>query len=220
MRFRRILKIPFVIIKWIVADIPGTTGIYIRRLFYKFQFKNCGKNLIIDIGVTIEGAHLITVGDNVHIDKYTIISTGRDLVGHVTYKNNSQFNGLDGEILIGSNIHIVQNCILMGFGGIKIEDNVVISAGCKIYSLTNMAYDSVNRDKVTSIQPYSTAEFLASPINLCKNVWLGLNVIVMPGVSVGKDSFAVSNSLLMGFYDENSYISGQPATVKGRRFGK
>lgn len=197
---------------------PGSTGILLRRYYYQKKFKQCGKNLIVGIGVKITGAEHISVGDNVHIDDYCIIATGTELIGHITRRPNDAFTSSPGEIVIGSNIHIVQFCVIMGYGGIHIKDNCTLSAQCKIYSLTNTAYDLQDKTKVISLMPYTQAPFLLSPVVLDHNVWLGLNTIVMPGVTIGKDSFCSANAVVMGTFTKNSYISGQPAQRIRDRF--
>ena len=197
---------------------PGSVGNKLRILYYKSKFKKCGSNVTIDVGVQIEGAELISLGDNVHIDKFCIISTGKTLTGIINRKQNAFFKATEGEIIIGSNIHITQFCIIMGFGGVHIEDNCVLSANSKIYSLTNTSYDLNDRTKITSIMPYDQAHFLISPVVLNYNVWLGINSILMPGTYIDKNSFTVSNSVLMGQFPENSYIAGQPAKRIRNRF--
>lgn len=202
-----------------ITNIPGGLGYKLRYYYYRSKFKNCGINLKIDIGVSISGIENITIGDNVHIDKYTIISSGQSLRGDIHRKQNKYFNGNQGEIIIGNNIHICQFCILVGYGGLSIGDNCVLSSGCKIYSLTNTAYDPSNPKKIISIMPYDQAPFLISPIVLSNNVWLGLNSILMPGSTILKNSFVVSNSLVSKVFEENSYIAGQPAKrIKDRFF--
>ncbi len=220
--FLKILKIPFLVLrdigKFFVIYMPGGFGTKLRYLYYKNKLKSCGKNVIIDLGVHIDGAELISIGDNVYIDKYCIISTGKKLIGDIKRKQNHDFSGEEGEIIIGNNIHIAQFCIIMGYGGVEIGDNSVMSSGTKIYSLTNTAYDLSDKVKVISLMPYTQATFLCSPVVIKKNVWLGLNTITMPNVTIQKNSFSASNSLLMCSFEENSYISGQPAKKIKERF--
>lgn len=202
----------------VIIYLPGGFGVRLRRFYYQSKFKKCGKNLIIDVGVTIESPHLISVGDNVHFDKYCIIATSETLLGNIKSKRNISYQRQDGEIHIGNNIHFSQFCILMGHGGLSISNNVVLSAGCKLYSLTNTAYDLEDKEKIISLMPYSQANFLKGAIVLGENVWLGLGTIVMPGVTVEKNSFSVTNSVLMSSFLENSYIVGNPAKSIRKRF--
>lgn len=206
------------VIKLFVINMPGGFGFRLRYFFYKYRFKSIGRNVRIDVGVHIEGADLISVGSNVYIDKYCVIATGKNLVGKVSREKNPNYLGYPGEIIIGDDVHIAQFCILMGYGGISIGNKCVTSAGCKVYSLTNTANDPSHPDEVISIQPYNHAPFLLAPVVLNENVWLGLNVIVMPSVSIGKNSFCVSNSLVLKSFSENSCVAGQPAVMIRNRF--
>ena len=88
----------------------------------------------------------------------------------------------------------------------------------KIYSLTNTAYDLSDKSKIISLMPYTHAPFLCSPVVIKDNVWLGLNTIIMPKVTIGSNSFSVSNSVLLSDFEENSYISGHPAKKIRTRF--
>jgi len=206
------------VIRLFIVYLPGPSGFRLRYLYYKRHFKRMGKNVSIDVGVLIDGAELISVGNNVYIDKYCVISTGTKLVGNVTKKKNPDFTALPGEIIFGDDIHVAQSCIFMGYGGITLGNRCVTSAGCKIYSLTNTPTDPKNIGNVVSIQPYTQAPFLLGPVVLNENVWLGLNVIVMPSVTVGMNSFCVSNSLILKTSPANSYLAGQPATRLRNRF--
>mgnify|MGYP001199123656 CR=1 FL=1 len=219
-----IVKIPFQvfrdILKMLLIYLPGPTGIRLRRLYYQRKFKSCGVNLIVEVGVSIDGADLISVGDNVFIDKSCNIATGREVQGKIFRRENKDFFHEEGEFVLGSNIHICQGCILIGYGGFFVGDNSVFSAGCRVYSLTNLSSMPEKPYEIISIQPYHQAPFLISPVVFNKNTWLGLNTIVMPGVSVGRNSFVTSNSLLLDSYPENSYISGQPAKKIKHRFSQ
>jgi acetyltransferase-like isoleucine patch superfamily enzyme len=222
LRLVAFIKAPYIIIndtiKFIVSYMPGSFGGILRYHYYKNKLKRCGKHVIIDVGVMLDGLEHISIGENVHIDKYCIISTGKHLLGKITCKKNEAFNYDQGELVIGNNVHIVHFSIIMAYGGVLVSDNCTLSAGSKIYSLTNTYYDPEDRGSVISIMPYEQAPFLLSPVVLKKNVWLGLNSIIMPGTLIGENSFVVSNSLLMGSFPENSYISGQPAKRIGDRF--
>lgn len=201
-----------------IIYMPGPLGYKLRYMYYKTRFKKIGKNVLIDIGVSINGARFITVGSNVHIDKNCIISTGDKLQGKLYRKSNKEFNITEGEIFIGDNIHICPSCMVIGYGGLYIGNNSTLSAGTKLYSLTNLAYNPDDRSEVISIMPYDQAPFLLGPIVLKANVWVGLNCIVMPNVEIGDNSFVISNSTVVSNFEDNSYIGGQPAVFIKNRF--
>ena len=101
----KLLRIPITVIldtvKLIIIFMPGSFGNKLRRLYYRKKLKRMGKNVVIDVGVQIDGPELISIGNNVHIDKYCIISTGKKLVGNVI-KNKASFRDDNAEIIIGN----------------------------------------------------------------------------------------------------------------------
>ena len=208
------------ILRLFIVYMPGRLGFRLRHLYYKSRFKKIGSNSRIDIGVHIEGAELISLGDNVYIDKYCIISTGEKVSGSIRYRKNNNFRDPIGEIYIGNDVHIGQFCIIAGFGVVRINDKCGLSSGVKVYSLTNTPCLASDRSKVISIMPLGSPEapYLSSPVVLEQNVWLGINVIVMPSVTVGKNSFCASNSVLIKSFPANSYLDGQPAVLLRNRF--
>lgn len=219
---RKIFRIPFVVcgdlLRFFVIYMPGSTGNRLRSWYYRRQLRSCGKNVLFEIGVIIEGADSISIGDNVHIDKYCILQTGRMPPMRLKRTANASFGGTDGDLIIGNHVHIVQFCVIMAYGGVRISDNCTLSAGSKIYSLTNVPNDPDEPEKIVSIMPYSDANFLVGPVVLEQNVWLGLHTIVMPGVTIGANSFSRTGSLILASFPENSVLGGSPASRVRSRF--
>ena len=73
-----------------VIYMPNPLGAKIRYLYYKRKFKKMGKNVRIDEGVIIQGAEWISVGNNVHIDKYCVIAAGKgNLSGRIVKRKEN-----------------------------------------------------------------------------------------------------------------------------------
>lgn len=201
-----------------ISNLPGGLGFVLRRRYYRRRFNRCGSGLTVGLGVVIENPHLISVGNDVHIDHHCIISSALALPGKVSSRPNPAFRSQPGELLIGSQVHLVHNCILMAHGGIQLGDRCTLSAGTKIYSLSNLSRDPEHPGVPTSIMPYDNAPFLSSPVVLEDNVWVGLDCIIMPGACIGQDSFVVSQALVLGTFPANSKLKGAPAVKIGPRF--
>lgn len=203
------------IILLIVIYLPGKTGISLRNSVYKRKFKSYGKNIIIEPGVIFKGYKNISIGDNVKIDHNCLVESGAKLLGKIVNKSNED---IDHQIIIENNIHICRDSQLIGYGGLHIANNCVLSSGCKLYSLSNMPNDPNDKKKIISLMPYNESVFYIGRIVLEKNVWLGLNVIVMPNVKIGKDSFVSSNSIVLNDLSENSHAKGSPTNQIKNRF--
>ncbi|WP_371820714.1 DapH/DapD/GlmU-related protein [Synechococcus sp. A10-1-5-1] len=152
------------------------------------------------------------------IDRGCIISSGAELSGNVLHgKEVGLYNQL-GAVHIGDNVHICQHCILMGYGGISIGDNCVLSACTKLYSLSSLHVNPNDKAAVISVYPYEKGYFRLGKISIGFNTWIGLNCIVMPGVDIGENTFCVSNSVVTRDLASNSYATGHPAHAIGLRF--
>ena len=201
-----------------IIYLPGKGGNKLRCLFYKRKFKSFGKNITIGIGVRFIGHELISIGDNVKIDDYCLIETGKNLIGNIKFKkiNNSIIS--NGELKISSNIHICRNVELIGYGGLIICDNSVISSSCKLYSHSSLASDFKNKSKLISLMPYQNSFFINGPIIIKENVWLGMEVIVNAGVIINEDAFVIMKSTVIQDIPKNSVAKGFPAKAFKKRF--
>lgn len=223
MKLSVILKIFDNMVRTVITYMSGPLGRKLRYLYWRGKFKKCGKNVIIDEGVIIQGAEWISVGDNVWIDKYCILLAGKvDVEGHpIKIRENKNFHFEPGELIIGSGVHIGAFNIIQAHGGVYIGNNVTTSAGVKIYSLSNMHVNYENPEIVMyancMVEEQDKVGYIISPIVIEDGVWISLNSVVLGG-TIGKNSFVAPNSVVIHEFEENSYISGNPAKKIKDRF--
>jgi len=182
-----------------------------------------GKEVIIDIGVHIQNPQYVSIDDNTWIDKYVILIAGPPSGERETvYRQNPNYRLGRGELSIGKNVHIAPFCIISGMGGVMIGDNVGLSTGCKVYSFSHH-YRSFKDPSNSSIafSPMVEREcqaMLLGPVVFENNTGMALNCVVLPGVTVGQNSFVMINSVVTKDVPPNSLVAGYPARVVGQRF--
>jgi len=206
---------PFInLFESLIRNQSGDLGRKIRRFYYKKRLGSCGKNLLIDEGVIIQGAKNIFFGDNIWIDKYCVLIAGKVELEQekVRHKKNKNYHHQEGELHIASNAHIAPFGLIQAHGGLSIGENLTASANCKIYSLSN---DVAKCREGTQFN--DNIYYVKSSISIGKNVWLGLNTIVLAG-NIAKDCFISPNSVLVKDIEENSFASGNPAKRIKKRF--
>ena len=67
-------------IAWLLRDLPGEFGVYLRRIWYGKLFKRCGENLRIMPGTIILRPEKIVCGDNVSFGVFNYIQAGGGLI--------------------------------------------------------------------------------------------------------------------------------------------
>ena len=214
----KLKNLSFQIIESCIRNISGRIGFGVRQYYYSRRFAKCGNNLVISEGVIIEGPENMYLEDSVWIDKYCILMAGKvdDTGLQIKHKNNKNYKNLRGELRIGSCVHIAPQCILQAHGGISIGNNCGFSSGVKIYSFTNLP--NKPNGEIVHFTPLGNAYYLDSPIFIAENVGIALNGIVLPGVSIYKNSFIAPNSVVVSSIRENSFAKGNPAKKVKARF--
>ncbi|HBP26609.1 MAG TPA: galactoside O-acetyltransferase [Alphaproteobacteria bacterium] len=123
--------------------------------------KSYGKNVLISRKCSIYGAHNISVGDNVRIDDFCILS---------------------GNITIGNYVHISAYCALYGRAGITIGNFCGLSPRTTIFSASD---DFSGEFMVSPMVPEHLTKLTAGPVVLNDFVQVGANSVVMPNVTFG-----------------------------------
>lgn len=139
-------------------------------------FKSIGNNVLLSRKASIYSAQTISIGNNVRIDDFCLLS---------------------GKIDIGSNVHISAYVALYGSLGIVIDDFSGISARTTIYSAVD---DFSGKHLIGPMCPTETTHVIGGEVVLQKYVQIGASCVVMPnllveeGAIVGAMSF-VNKSL-------------------------
>jgi dTDP-4-amino-4,6-dideoxygalactose transaminase/serine acetyltransferase len=204
-------------------NLPTHLKVSIRYRYYKKRLKYLGKNVQIDIGVYIQNPEYVSIGDNTWIDKYVILLAGPPRGNRETrIKENKNFKLDKGNLFIGQNVHIAPFCIISGMGGIYIGNDVGFSSSCKVYSFTHHYRSFVNSsNQMITFGPQVPQErqsMILGPIVVEDNVGIALNCVVLPGVTIHKNSFIMMKSVVSRDILENSIASGNPARIIKNRF--
>ncbi|MFN3785618.1 MAG: acyltransferase [Thiothrix sp.] len=202
-----------------IRNISGSVGRKIRYWYYSRRLGGCGKNVIIDEGVIIQGSRDIYLGDNVWIDRYCILMAGKvPLEPNAKVHNNPNYQHGEGELHIGNNVHITPYSLIQAHGGVQIGNNCGTGAGAKIYSLTNLPTDSNNPERRVCYSWGGELAQLSAPIVIGNNVGIGLGAVVLPAVTIEDDCFVAPYSVVMSPVKANSFVSGNPARKIKDRF--
>lgn len=184
-------------LRMLIMYMPGGGGYALRRLYYRPILRHLGKNCLIDVGVLIQGAENISIGDYCWIDAYC------------------QLSGVLGQITIGRRIHIAPGCILASGGKLEIQDYVGLAPRVKIYSNSEAPKDGKRMSGPMIPERYKA--FVRAPVVVEKDAFLGVNSVVLPGVTIGEGAVIGANSVVTKDIPAWSIAVGAPAKVIGTR---
>ncbi|EMH4888546.1 acetyltransferase [Salmonella enterica] len=152
-----------------------------------------------------------------HIFNYTLISKRKKLI---TLKKTgvkvsedstitAPFYFENGNIIIDKNVFINANCVFL--------DAKTIDIGCNSAIGPNVVLTTVTHPLTPSKRPKET---ICAPIKIGRNVWIGVNTTVLPGVKIGDNSVIAANSVVNTDVPANTMYAGSPATLKKYLKGK
>lgn len=183
---------------------------WINKLLYKLGATNVkkGKNVKIhpsQKSLRIDGK--IRIEDNVKIISH-------DSLEHVVMGNGTKICEGATILTAGGNINIGTNCQIGGNnyftcqGNIKIGDNVLFASNVSIIS-SEHNYQDVS-------VPIMNQGSRVAPVEIGDDSWLGINVTVLSGTTIGKHCVVGANSLVRGQFPDYCVIAGNPARILKR----
>lgn len=108
-------------------------------------------------------------------------------------------------IEIGDNVTLNEWCHLSGFGSIIIKDNVRIGHRC---SIVTSAHNYSQKDIPIWKQGLS-----ARAVVINEDVWIGCNVTILPGVTIGRGAIIAAGAIVTRNVPEFSIVGGVPAKI-------
>ena len=106
-----------------------------------------------------------------------------------------------GRVNVGNNTWIGPNTVLDGSGFLKIGSYCSISSGVQIYTHSTEKWSLSG-----GVKPYEYKS-----VTIEDNCYLGPNVIIEKGITIGKGTVVGANSFVNKSFPPNSKIAGNPA---------
>jgi acetyltransferase-like isoleucine patch superfamily enzyme len=120
----------------------------------------------------------------------------------------------EGQISIGRGTTIQRRAALLGNitlgDGCIIAPNVFLSSGTHIFS----EYPQMPiRQQEKLVAEQGRKDSFDKPIVIGNDVWLGINVVVMPGVVIGDGAVVGANSVVVRDVPKMAIVAGAPARI-------
>lgn len=112
-------------------------------------------------------------------------------------------------ISIGSNCNFAQRVFITGGGGVTIGKWVGFGPDTKVWSV-NHRFEDPDR-------PWMLQGWEKKPVTIEDDVWLGANVFVMPGVTIGRGAIVSAGAVVSKSIPPYALVGGNPGRVIGWR---
>lgn len=166
-------------------------------------------------GVTVTGARHLTLSPGVTIDDYCRLDclghTGVALGRGVTLRRGahievtSVMRHLGNGIVVGERVGISEGCFVAAKGPVTIGADTIIGPGTRI-----IAENHIFTDRDSSIQSQGVSR---EGIHIGKSCWLGANVTVLDGVTIGQCVVLGAGTVVTKDINEYCIAVGVPSRV-------
>lgn len=111
-------------------------------------------------------------------------------------------------LIIGKSVQINDRCHIAALSSIEISDNVLIASNVFI---TDHDHGDTSLESL-QISP-AQRKLKYSPVKIEKNVWVGQNVVILKGVTIGESSIIAAGSVVTRNIPPFCVAAGIPATI-------
>jgi galactoside O-acetyltransferase len=182
---------------WVEAFLgamPGSTGVALRRVYYRFRLAASAPRLSIHTNVSITCPNHISIGCKCHL--------ARDCKLYATPES---------PIRIGANFSANANVMInaRGKGHITIGDNVLIGPNVVLRSNNHVF---ARADALINDQGMTEGS-----ITIGNDVWIAANAVVLQNVSIGDGAVVAAGAVVTKNVPSYAIVGGVPARTIGTR---
>jgi acetyltransferase-like isoleucine patch superfamily enzyme len=166
----------------------------IFSLLISGAFASFGKKTVLMYPLRLVGEERIAIGDHV------FIGPGSWLQALPDGENQSI------AVSIGKGTSVVGACVISAVRSVTLEENVLLAANVYIS-------DHIHKYTEAGIPVMAQGVDKIQPVLIKRGAWLGQNVVICPGVTVGMGAVVGANSVVTKSIPDYCVAAGAPARV-------
>ena len=177
--------------KYSLSEFFSTTWALLATKLFYHQARLVRRPIYVRGRASIDGADGLTTGHSCRFD----------------------LNGNKKTLFFGSNCEIGDNVHIVAYDKVTIGNNVLMASKVFISDTNHGVY---KKGEMVQDTPYSAPndrKLVTESTSIGDNVWIGENVVVLPGSRIGNGCIIGANAVVSGFIEEKSIAVGAPAKV-------
>jgi acetyltransferase-like isoleucine patch superfamily enzyme len=158
------------------------------------RFANWGRRSRIEHSAKLQAPYLINVGSDVHICEHAWL--------------NAKDDRGDGTptMHIGSGSYIGRFAHINAWQEVRIGQNVLIAD--RVF-ISDVDHNFQHHDIPICYQ----GDSFLGPVTLNDGCWIGIGAVILPGVSIGRNSVVAANAVVTRSVPERVVVGGVPAKI-------
>jgi acetyltransferase-like isoleucine patch superfamily enzyme len=156
-------------------------------------FASFGSHSVLEPPVRLSGEGRIAIGSGVYVGAGSWLQTlGEE----------------DAEIAlaIGDGTSIAGSCVLSAATSVRLGESVLLARNVYVA-------DHIHAYRNTAVPVLAQGLDRVEPVEIADGAWLGQNVVVCPGVRIGRGAVVGANSVVVDDVPDHSLAVGAPARV-------
>ncbi len=110
---------------------------------------------------------------------------------------------------VGDGVRVARDVTIDARGGLVLEDDALIGFESVLLTYTH------NAEQIGV--PIQEQGFWSAPVTIGRRAWIGMRVMVLPGVTIGEDAIVASGAVVTKDVAPRTVVAGVPAEVLRER---
>lgn len=174
----------------------------IRKLYYylKLPIIDFSENIILYLKPTKINCKMKTI----------LLRMRGSKIGKNLFLDRSVWINSPKKLILGNDVVISKDVVITTGGLVNIGNRVLIGYGTKILSANHRIPNNLS-------EPIRFSGHDFKKVNINDDVWIGANVVILPGVTIGKNSVIAAGAVVTKDIQSNVIVGGVPAKLLKKR---
>lgn len=200
------------LLTFLFEGMPGALGVFSRSWFYP-RLMNIRGKVFLGKDISLRCPGKIFLEDGCYIDDLVRFDAKTAGKGYIQVKEHTVIRsftlistgGDDGYVDIGRNCFIGQSCQILGYGGVKIGNDVLL-AGQVFITASSHVMDNIG-------VPIKDQGITVEGVEIGDGCWIGAGVTILDGITIGEGSVIGAGAVVSKSIPPYSIAVGIPARV-------
>jgi acetyltransferase-like isoleucine patch superfamily enzyme len=153
------------------------------------SFAGWGRGTVVRLPLRVEGECRITLGERIFIGEGSWLVTLDE--GTITIGDGCEFSGY---------------AVISAAVSVEIEADVLMARNVHVL-------DHLHRFDQTDVPVHEQGIADSGPVRIRRGAWIGANVVILPGVTIGRQAVVGANSVVRNDVPDYGVAVGAPARV-------